>query len=358
MDVIAGRYLSIIDSPEAQPVDILVFPELTLNQVETAAIIPHQNDIVAPCNNNKYSLVVQNISCAAKRQRKYVVINLTTQHNCTKNTIDSDSGALCPPNEAIYYNTAVAFDRNGYVISTWVQFLTCGFVLRIGMENIRIFCLWWSYISVFDYIYTYIYHLNNKNIFAIICYFHSYRKFNLFNDDNITRTSRPDYSTFITDFNVTFALFICFDIVLYNPAVKLVERGIQNFIMPTMWFSELPFSTGMLYMSTYMLYANTPYIIIMITYIYRYEYGNFSHSYFWVTFHTQSYKLSKCVVPIILTYVELLTPITIIIIYTMQKQKRTDTRSVNERNDWHACMILWRPIWLLIDFNNFHVNKS
>lgn len=71
-----------------------------------------------------------------------------------------------------------------------------------------------------------------------------YRKYNLFNDDNITRTTKPDYSTFITDFNVTFGLFICFDIVLYDPAVKLVERGIQNFIMNTMWFSVLPFSTG------------------------------------------------------------------------------------------------------------------
>lgn len=118
LDIITGRYLSIIDSPEANAVDIMVFPELTLNQVETAAVIPHQNDIVAPCNNNKYSVVVQNISCAAKRQRKYVVINLTTQHNCTKDTIDADSGALCPANERIFYNTAVAFDRSGYVIST------------------------------------------------------------------------------------------------------------------------------------------------------------------------------------------------------------------------------------------------
>lgn len=118
LEIITGRYLSIIDSPEANPVDILVFPELTLNQVETAATIPHQNDIVSPCNNTLYSDVVQTISCAAKRQRKYIVINLTTQHNCTKGTYDKDSDGVCPETGHILYNTAVAFDRNGYVIAT------------------------------------------------------------------------------------------------------------------------------------------------------------------------------------------------------------------------------------------------
>lgn len=118
LEIITGRYISIIDSPEAVNCDILVFPEMTLNQLDTSATIPHQNDIVCPCNNSKYSDVVQNISCAAKRQRKYIVVNLTTQHNCSKGSIDVDSGTLCPSNELIFYNTAVAFDRNGYVIST------------------------------------------------------------------------------------------------------------------------------------------------------------------------------------------------------------------------------------------------
>lgn len=118
LEVITGRYIAIIESPEADPVDILVFPELTLNQLETAATIPHQNDIVSPCNNTSYSDVVQNISCAAKRQKKYVVINLTTQHNCSKGNYDSDSGGICPSSGYLLYNTAVAFDRNGYVIAT------------------------------------------------------------------------------------------------------------------------------------------------------------------------------------------------------------------------------------------------
>lgn len=118
LKIVTKRYLSMIESPEAANVDILVFPELSLNQVDTAATIPHQNDIVAPCNNSNYSPVVQNISCAAKTHKKYVVINLTSQHNCTKGTIDPDSRTTCPNDGVIFYNTAMAFDRKGYVIAT------------------------------------------------------------------------------------------------------------------------------------------------------------------------------------------------------------------------------------------------
>lgn len=71
-----------------------------------------------------------------------------------------------------------------------------------------------------------------------------YRKFNLFGDAGIRKTGNADLTTFTTDFNVTFGIIICFDIVVSTPAVDLVNRGVKNFIMPTMWYSELPFSTG------------------------------------------------------------------------------------------------------------------
>lgn len=69
----------------------------------------------------------------------------------------------------------------------------------------------------------------------------SYRKFNLFGDNATSQSVIPDYSTFTTDFNVTFGLIICFDIIMETPAIDLVKRGVRNFIMPTMWYSELPF---------------------------------------------------------------------------------------------------------------------
>lgn len=122
-----------------------------------------------------------------------------------------------------------------------MQFELGHYDIRFRMEGFHVplfFSLSRLYVTETDF-----FPLFNSFTLFLIPYFR-YRKFNLFNDDNITRTSKPDYSTFITDFNVTFGLFICFDIVLHDPAVKLVERGIRNFIMPTMWFSVLPFATG------------------------------------------------------------------------------------------------------------------
>lgn len=82
-----------------------------------------------------------------------------------------------------------------------------------------------------------------KSIYFLVCLLHisSYRKFNLFGDNATSQTTIADRSTFTTDFNVTFGLIICFDIIMETPAIDLVKRGVRNFIMPTMWYSELPF---------------------------------------------------------------------------------------------------------------------
>lgn len=78
----------------------------------------------------------------------------------------------------------------------------------------------------------------------IFCFVYSYRKYNLFGDTFIKQPIHADHTTFTTDFGVSFGLIICFDIVMKVPAVDLIDSGIQNFIMPTMWYSELPFDTG------------------------------------------------------------------------------------------------------------------
>lgn len=54
----------------------------------------------------------------------------------------------------------------------------------------------------------------------------------------------PDLTTFRTDFNVTFGVCICFDLFFHFPANGLVERGVRNFVFPTMWFSEIPYLSG------------------------------------------------------------------------------------------------------------------
>lgn len=57
-------------------------------------------------------------------------------------------------------------------------------------------------------------------------------------------TETPDLTTFQTDFNVTFGVCICFDLFFDLPANGLVERGVRNFVFPTMWFSEIPYLSG------------------------------------------------------------------------------------------------------------------
>lgn len=71
-----------------------------------------------------------------------------------------------------------------------------------------------------------------------------YRKFHLFGEDGVQSTNEPDLTTFRTDFNVTFGVCICFDLIFDYPPNGLVERGVRNFVYPTMWFSEIPYLSG------------------------------------------------------------------------------------------------------------------
>lgn len=104
------KYLQIMASKEAQPVDILVFPESTLNNLLTPVEVPDTHTIEL-CQNASYDLNLRKISCAALKLRKYVVINLTMKQlqidcdfeNCTE--------------KWNMYNTNVVFDRRGRVIS-------------------------------------------------------------------------------------------------------------------------------------------------------------------------------------------------------------------------------------------------
>ncbi|XP_052888132.1 vanin-like protein 1 [Anopheles moucheti] len=180
-----AQYLTIIDSGEANVTDVIVFPEGTLNGYETASFVPHPRDYIAPCNNLQYERVVRDISCAARNRKKYIVINLTEKAQCPE---QSDTRP-CSPDGLYHFNTNVAFDREGVVVSR-------------------------------------------------------YRKFNLFGEAGINTTTYPEMANFDTDFGVQFGHFICFDLMFNQPALELVRLGITDFIFPTMWFSELPFLTA------------------------------------------------------------------------------------------------------------------
>ncbi|XP_058128985.1 vanin-like protein 1 isoform X2 [Anopheles ziemanni] len=179
------EYLRIINSAEADPTDVIVFPESTLNDHATASFVPDPNDRIAPCNNLQYEPVVRDISCAARNRKKYILINLTEKAHCP---MQYDTRP-CSSDGLYHFNTNVAFDREGVVVSR-------------------------------------------------------YRKFNLFGEKGTNTTVYPESVSFETDFGVRFGHFICFDMMFNVPALDLVELGITDFIFPTMWFSELPFLTA------------------------------------------------------------------------------------------------------------------
>jgi predicted amidohydrolase len=172
-------------------VDIVVFPESTLNNLDTAVFIPEVEDKEIPCDSKNYSNgeILKQLSCAAKNIKKYIVINLTEKAKCPdKQMLVNDDDRKCASSGLSFYNANIVFDRAGTMISR-------------------------------------------------------YRKFNLF--ENVNKPKYPEAVTFTTDFGVTFGHFICFDLMFKEPALKLVrEMNVTDIIFPTMWFSELPFLTG------------------------------------------------------------------------------------------------------------------
>ncbi|XP_005179984.2 vanin-like protein 2 isoform X1 [Musca domestica] len=179
-------YLEIITSNEAADVDILVFPEGTLNNALQLTYVPSEKQEIIPCshpNATEYAEFLVALSCAAAQVRKYLVINLSEKEDCPATPADTRP---CATNGLNVYNTNVVFDREGRIISR-------------------------------------------------------YRKVNIYVENKNT-TLQPEYGMFDTDFGVRFGHFICFDMLFYTPAQELVHRyGISDLIFTSLFYSELPF---------------------------------------------------------------------------------------------------------------------
>ncbi|XP_037050780.1 vanin-like protein 2 [Bradysia coprophila] len=188
-----ANYLEIMRTAP-MTLDIIVFPEMTLNQMQTAVEIPEPKDKVSPCDSVDYleDNLVKQISCSAKMYQRYVVVGVVTKVYCPdEDMIEQNDQRNCSDREdrMSYYNTNVVFDRNGMVVSR-------------------------------------------------------YRKFNLFGED-VDRPLVPTLAVFETDFGVRFGHFICFDILFRYPALELIRsENITDIIYPTMWYSEMPFLTA------------------------------------------------------------------------------------------------------------------
>ncbi|XP_034483901.1 vanin-like protein 2 [Drosophila innubila] len=183
-------YVEIINSENAKATDIIVFPEATLNGLNSTSFVPDPEKNINPCLEdaefNYYAEFLVKLSCAARNVSKYIVINLSERQLCSDTPEDTRP---CAPNGFNVFNTNVVFDRNGTVVSR-------------------------------------------------------YRKVNLYDEPRNT-TFIPESISFETDFNVTFGHIICFDILFYKPGHELImDKGIRNFVYPSMWFSQLPFLTA------------------------------------------------------------------------------------------------------------------
>ncbi|KAM8720108.1 hypothetical protein ACLKA7_006198 [Drosophila subpalustris] len=194
-------YVEIINSENASATDIIIFPEATLNNIDSASFVPQPEQEVNPCLMDPefkiYAEFLVQLSCAARNVSKYIVINLSERQLCSDTPEDTRP---CAPSGYNIFNTNVVFNRNGTVISR-------------------------------------------------------YRKINLWGEPRNT-TWIPESVSFETDFNVTFGHIICFDIMLFKPGHELIlEKGIRNFVFPSKWFAQLPFLTAVQVQSGW-AYAN------------------------------------------------------------------------------------------------------
>ncbi|KAL6266516.1 hypothetical protein P5V15_003364 [Pogonomyrmex californicus] len=186
-------YIRYIKIASLNNTDIIVFPEDGLTTVylperekmgDWTTIIPSASFNYTPCIQDtiKVSETLKNISCAARNNEIYVVINIAEKVPCTD--------VSCPKDKVLYYNSNVVFDRTGKIIAR-------------------------------------------------------YRKTNLFMERQFNVTAVPEIVTFDTDFGVKFGTFICFDILFREPALQLTRLyQITDFVYPASWFSEVPFLTA------------------------------------------------------------------------------------------------------------------
>lgn len=180
-------YEELIRSDEAKAVDILVFPEFTLNTISDPVYVPNPSRNLIPCHEDAPRDLLSHLSCLAAEVGKYIVINLSEIFDCE--SIPTEDPRPCGPHGFHRYNTNLVFGRNGAVIAR-------------------------------------------------------YRKFNLASENGTNRTYVPEIVTFETDFGVTFGLFTRSDVLFARPALELVKRDVKDFIMPAKWGLELPFLTS------------------------------------------------------------------------------------------------------------------
>lgn len=104
------RLRSVINSHNLSGADIIVFPERCINNVTTSIRMVTAFD-VSPCDNKTADSIIRSVSCAARKAKAYVVINVMMHDQCSNDSPCSEG------EQFVVFNTALVFDRNGMVVA-------------------------------------------------------------------------------------------------------------------------------------------------------------------------------------------------------------------------------------------------
>ncbi|XP_035287033.1 biotinidase-like isoform X4 [Anguilla anguilla] len=194
-----------------QGAHIIVFPEdgihgFTFTRESIAGYLETVPDPKAvswnPCSDPTRfpnTEVQHRLSCMAKSNSLYLVANMAGREDCDAQT------PPCPPDGRYQFNTNVVFSANGTLVAR-------------------------------------------------------YRKRNLYieSEFEFDTPADPQLITFDTPFAGRFGLFICFDILFYNPAMELVEKlGVRQLVFSTAWVNTLPLMDAVQFHRSFSYATNT-----------------------------------------------------------------------------------------------------
>lgn len=110
-NAVLTQVLNIIHSSDVKDADIVVFPESILNDQTTAILLPNST---AFCDDKNAHFVLRSISCAVRKVKKYIVIDLNIKIRCA----DDDQPSCAHEKDSTnLYNMAMVFDRQGELIA-------------------------------------------------------------------------------------------------------------------------------------------------------------------------------------------------------------------------------------------------
>ncbi|XP_043922771.1 biotinidase-like isoform X2 [Protopterus annectens] len=179
-----------------QGVQIIVFPEDGLHgfKYTRESIYPFLEPVPDPTkvkwnpclqpSLHSGNEVLKRLSCIARNGNMYVVANMPTKQDCNK------TDPKCPADGRYQYNTNVAFSDNGTLVAR-------------------------------------------------------YHKQNLYKEMEFNTPPEVEHVIFETPFAGKFGMFICFDLLFYEPAVSLIEKyNVSQIVFPTAWMNASPFLSG------------------------------------------------------------------------------------------------------------------